>query len=505
LRVASRSLPVLVIRFGFLVAFVAAFVPAVIVVAVVMVAAFLAASPLTVAGFRWKEFGLAAAIAVVAPVSLHAPWSYDVLGSFSWRWLIGPQSPEVSIDGFLDLLLFAPGRPALNLLGLGFIASAVVGLMVARGQQLGAATQGWLVALAMFGLLWAARRGWLPFDLPSAEIMLAPALAALSFVVAIGVRSLELDTGRRPIARRAAYVASAAGLVAGSLGAVVMSFNGRWDAPTQNYAAFTEFLAANADDESEGEAPGRVLWIGDASVMPIDVAVSRTGVQYAMTSSGTPEVWGRWSAGPVGATAGVGQQLDLARTGETVRLGRLLAPYGVDLVVVVDQLAPAPYEGPTVDPGGGVLNSLTQQLDLERIPGVPNLIVFSNASSNGIASVLPSAEAAEAVTSADQLNVDLTAGPTVPLEPTGVGEWLLDVPGDVPVLLSVPSDGLTVNGQRDQLIEGFDGLSVIPSTISGQAEIAYPIPLRRRIGLGVQLLVVAFGAILAQTRREVQA
>jgi GT2 family glycosyltransferase len=504
LRVASRSLPVLVIRFGFIVAFVAAFVPSVIVVAVAMTAAFLVASPLGVAGLRWKEFGLAGAAAVVAPVALHGPWSFDIVRSFSWRWLIGPASPEASVDGALDLITFSPGRPGLSLFSLGLAGAAVIGLIVARRAHLSAATQGWLVGLTMIGLLWLDRREWLPFNLPSAEVMLAPALAALTLVIAIGIRSFELDSRPRPLARRGAYLVTGIGVIAGSLGAVVMSFNGGWEAPTQNYAAFTEFLAAG-ESETDVVTSGRVLWIGDASVVPVDVSVSQTGVQYAVTGSGSPEVWGRWSAGPVGATAGVGEQLDLARTGETVRLGRLLAPYGVDLVIVVDQLAPAPYEGPSVDPGVGMLSSLTQQLDLERVPGIPNLTVFSNDSSNGIASVLPSAGAADAVTSADQLEVDLTAGPAVAAESTGSGRWSLDLPGESQVLLSVPSDGLTINGQKGQLIEGFDGLGVIPSTITGQAEISYPIPLGRRISLGGQFVVALTGAILAQTRREAQA
>jgi hypothetical protein len=204
MRVASRSLPVLVIRLGFLVALVATFAPSVVVVAVVMAAAFLVASPLGPTGLQWREFGLAAAVSVVGPVALHGPWSFDIVGSFSWRWLVGPESPEASIEGIVDLLMFSPGRPAVSLLGIGLIAAALVALMVARPQLLGATTQAWMVALAMFGLLWAARRDWLPVDLPSAEVMLAPAAAGLSFVVAIGIRSFELDTGPRPLARRAA-------------------------------------------------------------------------------------------------------------------------------------------------------------------------------------------------------------------------------------------------------------------------------------------------------------
>jgi hypothetical protein len=284
-------------------------------------------------------------------------------------------------------------------------------------------------------------------------------------------------------------------------GGVLDSMHGAWETPTQNYAAFTDILAERSGDS------GRVLWIGDASVLPIDVVTSNSGIQYAMTDGGVPEVWGRWSSGPVGATGGVGYHLDLARAGETVRLGRLLAPYGIDLVVVVNQLAPAPYEGPTVDPGRGIVGSLAQQLDLERVPGVPNLIVFRNAASAGTAVQLPSAEAAEAVEPADQLDVDLSTGPPLDVEILGLGRWLLDVPKTDSVLLAVPSQGIELRGvdlEDQAVVAGFDGLTIIPSAVTGEVEVRYPTPLGRRLGQLGQLVVVGVGAILAQTRREVQ-
>ena len=166
---------------------------------------------------------------------------------------------------------------------------------------------------------------------------------------------------------------------------------------------------------------------------------------------------------------------------------------------------PPPYESPTVDPGVGVLRSLGQQLDLERVPGVPNLTVFRNDSSSGaVASELPTAESAQAVTSADQLDVDLSSGSEVVVEQVGPGQWSLTAPEDAPVLVSVPNAGLELNGQLDQLISGFDGLTVVPASVVGEVELSYPIPLNRRLALGAQGLLVLLGAILAQTRREVQ-
>ncbi|MEM8922222.1 MAG: glycosyltransferase [Actinomycetota bacterium] len=496
-RVIRRSLPVLVIRYGFLVAVVAAFAPSVIVVAALMALAGGLAASVAQQSVRAVHFVMAFAVSFIAPTALHLPWAYDVMRSFSWRWLVGPASPEVGGLAMIDLIRFSPGIDGGSNVGFGVLLAAGVALAVADRERLPFATLGWGVALLMFGMLWASGNGWLPFRLPAAESMLAPALAGLSLAIASGVRTLEARSVEGlNLQARAANAAVGVGLTMAVIGGLLMSFNGGWSAPTQNYAAFTELMT------EQGE---RVLWIGDASVVPVDVALSRSGLQYAITTGGSPDVSGRWSAGPVGRSVGVGEQLDLARRGETVRLGRLLAPYGISIVVVLDQLAPAPYDGPKVDPGSGIIQALGQQLDLERVPGVPNLIVFRNSSASGVASQLPDAEAAQAVTSADQLDVDLSGGAPIPIEGVGAGGWRIEAPADASVLLAVPNAGLEVNGSDDQLISGFDGLTVVPAALTGEIEVVYPTPWLRRGALALQLLVVLVGVVLAQTRREVQA
>ncbi len=507
-RVASRSLPVLVIRYGILVAFVAAFAPSVVVIAVLLAATFALSATLTSTTTRIKEFGLAAAFAVVAPVALHLPWAYDLLGWFSWRWFVGPPSAEAGSGSLLDLIRFAPGGPSPSLFSLGLPVVALIGLAVAPRGMLGFVVQAWSVALAMIGLVWISARGWLPFDLPAAEMMLAPAAAAMVVAVAATVRSIEPDDAERSVALvKTTTMVTGIGLAAVSIGGLLMAFDGAWNAPSENYPTFTALLTERPDEEEPEFADSqesRVLWIGDASVIPLDVAVSNGGVQYAVTDGGSPDVWGRWSAGPVGRTGGIGDQLDLARSGETVRLGRLLAPYGVNLVIVVDQLAPAPYNGPIVDPGAGIVQALGQQLDMERMAGIPDLVVFRNHSSVGVAAELPTAEAADSVTAADQLSVDMSNVSDIPVHELEPGRWTLTAPDDVPVLFSVPNASLLVNDQPDQLISGFDGLTVIPASVAGEIEVSYPVPLIRRLGLIGQFLVVMIGAILAQTRREVQ-
>lgn len=506
-RIASRSLPVLLIRYGILVAVVAAFVPAVIVVAVLITAILAVGAVLAGQLERARELAMAGLVAVIAPVSIHLPWSYDQLRWFSWRWLIGPSSAEAGSHHLLELIQFAPGGPGASILGLALPLAAMAGLAIARPNMLGFALRGWLLALALIGLVWATAHGWIPVDLPAAEILMAPAAVGLALAVTTGVRAIELDEAERPsLALRFGQAATWVALAAGGLAGLQMTFPGNWDAPPQSYAAFTTFLSAQPATEGaemdEGE-PSRVLWIGDPSVVPVDVTESDGGVAYAVTDGGLPEVWGRWSAGPVGRTAGIGEQLDLARAGQTVRLGRLLAPYGISIVIVVEQLAPAPYEGPRVPPSSGVVRSLSQQLDLERIPGFPDLIVFRNRSAAGIAAQLPTAEAAAAVTAVDQLSVDLSSVAEVPVERRGPGQWTLDVPGEIPVLFAVPNAELRLGDDPEALISGFDGLTVVPGSVVGSIDISYPVPFGRRLALVVQFVVVVIGVIVAQTRREV--
>ncbi len=501
--VADRNLPVRLIRFGFLVAFIAAFAPAVIPIVTVMALLFAFAALVFGNGGDPKELLLAAAASVVVPIALHGPWSFDFLQNLSWRWIVGPRSPETDFDSMLELLQFAPGAPTARWVTLGLVIAAGIALIVAKRDVFHLAATGWLIAVVFLLIVWADRRGWVPFSIPNPEAMLAPAAIGMTLAVIVGVRSFEAELvsgeGRRQI--RALSVLGGVAVTALFFTGLLSSLSGVWDAPTQSFSASTQFLVQQQLDEDADSGAGRVLWIGDASVLPLDVAVSETGIQYAVSDGGRAEARGRWMAGPVGATDGIGAQLDLARDGEVVRLGRLLAPYGISNVVVVSQLAPAPYVGPRVSPGVGIEQALSQQLDLELFPGVPNLVVYRNTSSGGIAPVLPSSQAALAASAAQQLDVDLANG-SAPIINHRPGKWVLSMPADASVLLALDSNGLEATGARSEVAAGFDDLAVIPAGPAGEVYLEYSPRLRRQLALIGQFFLVAIGAILAQTRRE---
>ncbi|MEL6985324.1 MAG: hypothetical protein AAFO29_23025, partial [Actinomycetota bacterium] len=178
--VADRNLAVRLLRFGFLVAFVASFSPASVPVSVVLcLIVGLVALALGRPGDP-RDLAGAALAAVVVPVALHGPWSFDVLQGISWRWLVGPGSPETSFDSLLELVQFAPGAPGPRLLTLGLVAAAALAFLVARSDLLHLVAVGWAVALVFFGLTWSEYRGWIPMTLPTPGNRLARAANGLT-------------------------------------------------------------------------------------------------------------------------------------------------------------------------------------------------------------------------------------------------------------------------------------------------------------------------------------
>ncbi len=504
--VADRSEPVRLIRFGFLVAIVATFVPAVVPIAAVTALVFTLVALATGVG-RPRELALASLVSVVAAVALHGPWSYDLLRNISWRWVIGPNSPETTFTTLLELVQFAPNLYTPRVLVFAMVGLAVLALLYTHQNLLYIALTGWLVAITFWGLAWADRRDWLPLDLPTAEALLAMSAAGLCYVVAVGVRSLEADLTDDTLSVRGVQVRKL-GVIVGSVGVAAMflvgvlaAFSGSWRAPSTNFASPVDFLVEQANAEFDVDVASRVLWIGDASVLPLDAMSTESGIQYVVTDGGSAEIWGRWQAGPVGSTDGIGRQLDLAQAGEIVRLGRLLAPYGIDYVIVTEKLAPSPYDGPVIDAGDGIQSALAQQLDLQRVPGVPDLTVFRNRSSRGVTPLVPSTDQAQATTAAEQLDVDLTSGVAgfVQDQP---GRWLVDVPEGSDVLVSLHSNGLEASGSRTEAISGFDELMVLPSGSGGEVVVEFGSRLQRRLAILGQFFLVAIGALLAQTRRE---
>jgi GT2 family glycosyltransferase len=317
----------------------------------------------------------ATAVAVV----LLAPWSFAVLGGpRRWQTLAGlPVAPSTS-EGWGSLLRLAVGPIGDAALAWAFLAAAALPLLIGARSRLAWAGRAWSVAVVAWVVAWLAGRGWLgPIAIPP-QVLLVPAGVGIALAVGLGVAAFQLDLpGYRFGWRQAAAVTAAAAAAVGMLPVLGGSLGGRWDLVPSGYAEATTWMSAQG---AAGDF--RVLWLGDPRVLPGTGWELAPGLAYAVSENGLPDVTGLWPGSSPGKAAAIGNGVQLARDHATVRLGRLLAPYAVRYVVVVDTLAPSipGLQTPIAHaPPGDLLGALAAQVDLRQVISQGGFDVFADA------------------------------------------------------------------------------------------------------------------------------
>ncbi len=317
--------------------------------------------------------GTAVAATAVA-VALHAPWS---LGLLHWSSasmsgpLLPPSSPAGHLLGLAEVARFQTGPFGATPLGWALLPASALALLIGRGWRLGWAARGWCTALAGWGAVLAVSANAVAVHLPTPEVLLAPAGVGLALAAAMGTAAFEVDLPAYQIGwRQIASMACAAALVVGLLPALATAVGGRFGMPDGDFQRSLQNLTADT------RAPYRVLWIGDASVLPVHgwsaelpgLASPGSGraLAFGLTDGGGPTPEGLW-AGP--ENAGLRQvvnSLGSAASGGS-RLGALLAPMGVRFVVVAERLAPGRFANEVAIPQPRVTQVLESQLDLARV------------------------------------------------------------------------------------------------------------------------------------------
>ena len=351
-------------------------VPFVVVLAVIVAAALVLGSLLT---FRLAGIGRLAAVTAVGVLLaalLHLPWTLSFFHSGAqWSVFAGARSGVGGWLSFGRLVRFESGPFGAPPLGFAFLVAAGLPLLVGRGWRFDWALRAWSCALVCWGVLWAGQEGWLHLALPPAEVLLAPAAASLALAVACGMAAFEVDLpGYRFGWRQVASLVAAAAVFVGALPMLGGSFGGRWRVPQGDLGQALPFIqTARADNNF------KVLWVGDPEVLPAAGWRLDDQVSYATSNQGLPRVEDLWPPAAPQASARLASALKLARSGNTTRLGRLLAPMGVRYLVVPDQLVPVPFSAVRHAAPASLKESLAEQLDLQLQPSVnPAVTVYLN-------------------------------------------------------------------------------------------------------------------------------
>ena len=358
------------LRLALLVALAAACYPVSPALFVVAGASFLLAAPFA---RGWSASLHAIGITVLAALA-------SIVLLFPWPLAYATPDVDAASLGFafrpdLDLsqlLRFQSGPAGAGWVMWGLLVGAAVPLFVATGARLAWATRAW--ALAVVG--WAIV--WVPEQVASDRSMLAPeaglTLAALGVAIALGIGTSVLVDGVRSMRfgwRQPAAILGGVAILLPLLGFAADAFDGRWHTPREGWVdnlAFTDAL------EARGEF--RILWLGDASVLPMDPVVLGDGTGYTLTRNGSGDSSEVLRAPEQDADHVVDRAVTLARDGLTNRLGRLLAPAGVRWVALPSTAGPGGGVAPAVLPGWR--HALDGQLDLARLRSQRGLVLYQN-------------------------------------------------------------------------------------------------------------------------------
>jgi len=498
--VAKPRRPARVIGLGLLVALGAAFVPALLLVVPLVgvglaVGSVLAGRP--VPGLR----ALAASIgATVVAAVLLFPWSFDLLQSRTS--VFGVSLASHGAPRLTDILRFDTGPIGHGPLGWGLLVAAALPLLFGRSWRLAWASRMWGVALCCWLLVWAAGRGFLPLPMANPEVFLAPAAAALALSVGLGALAFKMDLPGYSLGwRQLASMAAAVGLAVASFSLLAASGGGRWNIPQQDFASTLTIPTGPAF---------RVLWVGDPRALPLGSWQYQSGVGYATSIDGPPDVTDQWPPQSAGATTLLATDLRLASGRLTTQLGHLLAPLAVRYIIIPSQTAPAGTGGSAVPVPNQLLAALDQQTDLKAIPIDDALQVYQNVAwAPGRALLTPAeaGDASQATNPAASQFVDLS-GATAVLPAGGSDAFRGQVPADGQVLVSESDQAnwtMSVAGTGASRARAFGWamLFTAPSQ-GGKTSLHYDTPITGR-GLSlleVALWLVAVAILLSERRRR---
>ena len=275
---------------------------------------------------------------MAVPVVL--PWLVAAALGGDAASLTGLWTGRGAVPSATDMITGSVGPVTVGLFGWGLLVAAAYALAAGRSWRLRWALAGWVVA---FGS-WIVTIGLGTVDLLAGagpELFLVPAVLGLAVSVAMSAFAFEQDVigsdfGLPQILSGVAVV----GLLLALVPVTVAAADGRWYQPEGDFGRVLELVDDNDD--------ARTVWIGDPDVLPLAgwPLDSVDGLSVGTSVGVDPLVTQRYRLDGGDGIVTLRQAVDAALAGRTSRLGRLLAPMGVQYLVVVDRAAPQPFARP---------------------------------------------------------------------------------------------------------------------------------------------------------------
>ena len=359
---------------GAVAAFDASFIPVVVAAAVAYMLATAACT-----GVR-SLHGLPGVVAasVVVGLLLNFPWVGHYVRSDWWSLVVGSDPGVGRNEGILRVLSFDSGRAAFAPAILVLYGVVVVAVIVARDVRFVWAVRAAVLTAVFAALAVASDVRLFGFPLPETGVLLAFAAGGLALGVVALLDAVENDVrGARFGWRQPLALLAALAVLVPVIPLAVNAADGRWNQPRSSLDTLLLQLAKNPD-----EGDYRVLYLGHPDLLPAAPRTLDSGsglhLGYAVTDDGIATLFTQWSPGETSTVRTLENALLHLVTGDTPRVGRLIAPLGVRYIVVprIDG-ARSTRSRPMAVPEG-LVDALRVQLDLRRQYESADLLIYEN-------------------------------------------------------------------------------------------------------------------------------
>lgn len=441
--------------------------------------------------------GTLLAVPVVGPWLLAALTRGDA-GSLTGLWSGRGPIPSAS-----DLISGSVGPVTVGLFGWGLLVAAAYGLAAGRSWRLRWSIAGWVVAVAS----WATTIALASSNTlagAGAELFLMPAVLGLAVSVAMGALAFEYDVigsdfGLPQVLSGLAVL----GLLLALVPVGVAAADGRWYQPEGDFGRVLE-LVDDGDDS-------RTVWIGDPDVLPLAgwPLESAEGLSVGTSVGVDPLVTQRYRLDGGDGVATLRSAVDAALSGQTSRLGRLLAPMGVRFVVVVDRAAPQPFAPQEAPVPVGAVAALREQLDLSEVELNPGLVLFEVGGTWPLRADITDAGLAEdgELDLSEQLQLGLESPPAVLGTGTGT-RFTGELEAERRIAQAETADpgwSLTVDGRSAQRSPLLGWQQQFVTSEGGAAELRWSTPVLSRVLQAIQVAFLVGLIVVAGRRRRLVA
>lgn len=366
------------LRLGLVIGAVAAFEPSFVAVVIVAAIAYLLATAMCTGVRSMRGLPGVVAASVVVALLLNFPWIGHYVGSDWWSLVVGADPGVGRGEGILRILSFDAGRAAFAPAILVLYGVGAVAVVVARETRFVWAVRGAVLTAVFASLAVASDSRAFGFSLPESGVLLSFAAGGLALGVIALLDAVENDVrGARFGWRQPLALLATLSVLVPVIPLAVNAADGRWNQPRSSLDTLLLQLARNPD-----EGDYRVLYLGHPDLLPAAPRTLDAGsslqLGYAVTDDGIATLFTQWSPGTTSTVRTLENALSHLMSGDTPRIGRLIAPLGVRYLVIprIDGARSTRSEPMAVP--DGLVDALRVQLDLRRQYESDDLLIYEN-------------------------------------------------------------------------------------------------------------------------------